>query len=333
MAEAAVASESDDELNMEVLSGFVKTVYETVKEEGVLSPNSSLVKPGTEANTENAKDTNAFHELLSRAATSLKLENTVTEVDKRGLPNGAGNDRLLIPLDSDLSQLCHSVWQRPASLKPVDWQMQQKYRGKGDGEVLTISHPPADSVVVFAASGGRTIKAENFSIPGKETKTLDGVGKKVYQAGGLGLKEANVAFITSQYNQHLWSQLSDILEGLPEETKDKAVELQKEGLAVAASNIQMARDQADGSARTMATGILQRRRVWFSVSGLPTQVESRVLDLPFDGSNLFHSTTEQVIERAKREPIKGNFLRRVNFLSRKATKSKAAKSRPKKPKA
>ncbi|XP_069496500.1 uncharacterized protein [Ambystoma mexicanum] len=331
MAEAAVSSESDDELNMEVLSGFVKTVYETVKEEGVLPPNSSLVKPDTRANTENI--TNVFHELLFRAAKSLKLENTVTEVDQHGLPNGAGNKRLLIPLDSDISQLCYSVWQRPASLKPVDWQMQRKYRGKGDGDDLTISHPPADSVVVFAASGGRTIKATNFSIPGKEIKTLDTVGKRVYQAGGIALKAANVALITSRYNQHLWSQLSGILEGLPEETKDKAVELQKEGLAVAASSIQMACDQADGSARTMATGILQRRIGWFSVSGLSPQVESRVIDLPFDGSNLFHSTTEQVIEHAKKEPVRGNFLRRVNYLSRNAKKSKAVKYRAQKSRA
>ncbi|XP_078514823.1 uncharacterized protein LOC144773578 [Lissotriton helveticus] len=329
MAEVSVASESDDELALEVLSGFVKTVYETVKEEGVLSSNDSPTKPATQVKSEKVKKLDPFQQMLFQAANALNIENTVVEEDKqRGVAESSGQDRLLIPLDSEIAEQCHKVWQKPASVMTVDWGMQRKYRGRGDGNILTIAHPPADSVVVFAASGGRTTKAENFPIPGKEPKSMDAIGKRIYQAGGLGLKEANTSIITNRYHQHLWSQLSEIVEAVPEVAKAKVLEVQKEGMALASLSIQAAHDQADVSARTMATGILKRRRVWFGISGIPPQAENKVLDLPFDGSNVFHSSTEEVIERAKKEPSKSNVTRRVNFLRhqkvirRKATQPK-----------
>ncbi|XP_069059791.1 uncharacterized protein [Pleurodeles waltl] len=316
MAEVSMASDSDDELALEVLSGFVKTVYDTVKDETV-SSNDSVAKPATPVKSEKVKERDPFQQLLFRAAQELNIENTVVEQDKpRSGSDAPGQERLVIPLDSDIAEQCHTVWQKPASVMTVDWGMQRKYRGRGDGNILTIAHPPADSVVVFAASGGRTTKAENFPIPGKEAKSLDAIGKRIYQAGGLGLKEANAAAIINRYHQYLWSQLSEIVEAVPEEEKAKVLEVQKEGLAVVSSSTQAAHDQADVSARTMATGILKRRRVWFGISGIPPQVENKVLDLPFDGSNLFHSSTEDVIERSKKEPPKSNVTRRVNFLRR-----------------
>lgn len=298
------ASESDEELGLEVLSGYVKAVYESVKGQLSSAANGSLAH--TEPRSESAELTedDSFHKVVSNAAKALDLNIAPYDSIKplKLARIAAPTGRVLLPLDEAIVKQCQAIWEKPASATPVHKAMDRKYRVPRDSSIHCFSHPPADSAVVKAVSRGQTSIAAEFPLSDSESKVMDSIGKRTYHSGGLSLRQANLALVLARYNKHLWTQVSDAVESLPEDAKAKALELQSEALAAADVSIEIAKDQADVAARVMAAGIVLRRRAWLRIANFQYPFQTLLADQPFDGVNLFSPSTEELIKSRNKSP-------------------------------
>ncbi|XP_069496496.1 uncharacterized protein [Ambystoma mexicanum] len=299
MAESGFSSanESDEEIGLDVLSGFVPTVYRSFKEK--MHPNRSNSLSAS-ATMKELPETEGFYMVVSRAASSLNLDAAPFEpLKSKHMSAVPSTDRVLLSLDESIVKQCKFVWEKPASATPVHKAMDRKYRVPKESLIHCFSHPPADSAVVKAVSGGRTSSAAECPLTDTESKVMDSIGKRAYHSGGLGLRQANIALVLARYNKQLWSQVPDAFGSLPEDLKNKALEIQKEALAAADVGLEIARDQADVAARVMAAGIVLRRRAWLRETKFPYAFQSLLVDQPFDGVNLFSTTTEELIKNRK----------------------------------
>lgn len=68
---------------------------------------------------------------------------------------------------------------------------------------------------------------------------------------------------------------------------------------MAHTSLQAALDTADSAARTMATGVVMRRSAWLQVSGILSEVQTTIQDLPFEGSGLFSEQTDSKLHSLK----------------------------------
>ncbi|KAJ1120698.1 hypothetical protein NDU88_008860 [Pleurodeles waltl] len=297
------ASESDEELGLEVLSGYVKTIYESVKGKLSSAPNGSLAHTEHQAESGELSWAANFHKVVANAAKALDLNAAPFEPVKPKLARLATpTDRVLLPLDEAIVKQCQAIWEKPASATPVHKAMDRKYRVPKESSIHCFSHPPADSAVVKAASRGQTSSAVDFPLSDSESKVLDSIGKRTYHSGGLSLRQANLALVLARYNKHLWTQVSDAVESLPEDAKTRALELQKEALAAADASIEIAKDQADVAARVMAAGIVLRRRAWLRITNFQYPFQTLLVDQPFDGVNLFCPSIEELIKNRSKSP-------------------------------
>ncbi|XP_078514822.1 uncharacterized protein LOC144773577 [Lissotriton helveticus] len=298
------ASESDEELGLEVLSGYVKAVYESIKGRLSSASNGSLAHPESQSESAELTEHGFFHKVVSNAAKVLDLKaapyDSIKPLKLARLT--APTDRVLLPLDEAIVKQCQAIWEKPASATPVHKVMDRKYRVPRDSSIHCFSHPPADSDVVKAVSRGQTSIAAEFPLSDSESKVMDSIGKRAYHSGGLSLRQANIALVLARYNKHLWTQVSDAVESLPEDAKAKALELQSEALAAADVSIEIAKDQADVAARVMAAGIVLRRRAWLRIANFQYPFQTLLADQPFDGVNLFSPSTEELIKSRHKSP-------------------------------
>ncbi|KAJ1135717.1 hypothetical protein NDU88_002152 [Pleurodeles waltl] len=69
--------------------------------------------------------------------------------------------------------------------------------------------------------------------------------------------------------------------------------------AAATQVIQSGLDTTDSVARAMGTAVATRRQAWLRSSGFSSDVQSILLDLPFDGDKLFGAKADSALERFK----------------------------------
>ena len=86
---------------------------------------------------------------------------------------------------------------------------------------------------------------------------------------------------------------------LDEEVKSDFRTLIMDGQVATQQIIQSGLDTADSVARSMGSSVAMRRQAWLRGSGFSPDVEATLLDLPFDGENLFGSKADAALERLK----------------------------------
>ncbi|KAJ1150323.1 hypothetical protein NDU88_003117 [Pleurodeles waltl] len=110
-----------------------------------------------------------------------------------------------------------------------------------------------------------------------------------------GSKIANATCILGRYIHAIMDATKTVL---PDMCQDLC-SLLSDARVAATQVIQTGLDTTDSIARAMGTSVASRRHVWLRTSGFSTDVQSMLLDLPFDGAKLFGSKADSSLERFK----------------------------------
>ncbi|EMP41450.1 hypothetical protein UY3_01316 [Chelonia mydas] len=95
-----------------------------------------------------------------------------------------------------------------------------------------------------------------------------------------------------QYEFNLWGSLPKFEDSLQERDRKEFKALVEEGAAATTVSLQAASYAVDTAARSMASAVSMGRASWLLFSGLSSEVQSSMQDLPFDRRALFAEETD-----------------------------------------
>ncbi|KAJ1116790.1 hypothetical protein NDU88_004996 [Pleurodeles waltl] len=259
------------------------------------SPEWDLSSPG-----EYTEEAASFHAVVRKAASFLDLPLPVVEAKQNLLtevlhPASAAAEPLL-PFNDALLDPVLEVWKRPASSPAVHRAVARRYRAAPTDPSFLSRHPTPESLVVQASCSSKSAPGSFPTVPGdRDSKKLEAQSKKIFSSCSLALKATNATCILGRYIHALMDDISSSFTELPQGLLDLASNAQ----AAATQIIQTGLDTTDSVARAMGTTVVARRQAWLRNSGFSADVQSTLLDLPFDGDKLFGAKADSALERFK----------------------------------
>ncbi|KAJ1152752.1 hypothetical protein NDU88_005527 [Pleurodeles waltl] len=259
------------------------------------SPEWDLSSPG-----EYTEEAASFHTVVRKAASFLDLPLPVVEAKQNLLtevlhPASAAAEPLL-PFNDALLDPVLEVWKRPASSPAVHRAVARRYRTAPTDPGFLSRHPTPESLVVQASCSSKSAPGSFPTVPGdRDSKKLEAQSKKIFSSCSLALKATNATCILGRYIHALMDDISSSFTELPQGLLDLVSDAQ----AAATQIIQTGLDTTDSVARAMGTTVVERRQAWLRNSGFSADVQSTLLDLPFDGDKLFGAKADSALERFK----------------------------------
>ncbi|KAJ1086659.1 hypothetical protein NDU88_006775 [Pleurodeles waltl] len=259
------------------------------------SPEWDLSSPG-----EYTEEAASFHTVVRKAASFLDLPLPVVEAKQNLLtevlhPASAAAEPLL-PFNDALLDPVLEVWKKPASSPAVHRAVARRYRTAPTDPGFLSRHPTPESLVVQASCSSKSAPGSFPTVPGdRDSKKLEAQSKKIFSSCSLALKATNATCILGRYIHALMDDISSSFTELPQGLLDLVSDAQ----AAATQIIQTGLDTTDSVARTMGTTVVERRQAWLRNSGFSADVQSTLLDLPFDGDKLFGAKADSALERFK----------------------------------
>ncbi|KAJ1149390.1 hypothetical protein NDU88_002200, partial [Pleurodeles waltl] len=259
------------------------------------SPEWDLASPG-----EYREEAASFHAVVRNAADFLDLPLPAVEVKRNLLtevlhPASAVAEPLL-PFNEALLDPIKDIWKKPVTSAAVN----RRYRvAPGDPDFLT-KPPTPESLVVQASCSSRSAPGSFPGAPAdRESKKMDQAVKNTFSSCSMALKSTNVTCILGHYMH----ALMDEAKGHPGLSQE-VFNLLSDAEAAATQVIQSGLDASDSVARAMGTSIVLRRQAWLRSSGFSTDVQTTLLDLPFDGDKLFGAKVDSALERFKESSMR-----------------------------
>ncbi|KAM7163698.1 uncharacterized protein RBU57_007879 isoform 2-T2 [Macrochelys suwanniensis] len=256
-----------------------------VPEDKVAAPPPSVPK----------EDYRAHQELLKRVASNLQLQAEEMEGPSDSLFNvlsSSAPGRVALPLHEGVANITKALWHTPASLVPISRKAERKYFVLTKGHKFLYTHPAPNSLVVESVNHRERQGQPGPTPKNKDSKRLDSFGRKLYSSSSFQLRVANHQALLSRYNFNLWGSLQKFEPFLPERERKEFKALVEEQAAAAKVALQAASDAADTAARSIASAVSMRRASSFLLSGLSSEAQSVMQDLPFDGKDLFAEQTD-----------------------------------------
>ncbi|KAJ1180645.1 hypothetical protein NDU88_005865 [Pleurodeles waltl] len=259
------------------------------------SPEWDLSSPG-----EYTEEAATFHAVVRKAANFLDLPLLVAEAKQNLLtevlhPASAAAEPLL-PFNEALLDPVLEVWKKPVSSSKVHRAVARRYRAAPSDPGFLSRHPTPESLVVQASCSSKSAPGSFPTVPGdRDSKKLDAQSKKIFSSCSLALKATNATCILGRYIHALMDDISSSFMELPQGLLDVVSDAQ----AAATQIIQSGLDTTDSVARAMGTAVVARRQAWLRNSGFSADVQSTLLDLPFDGDKLFGAKADSALERFK----------------------------------
>ncbi|KAJ1112338.1 hypothetical protein NDU88_000606 [Pleurodeles waltl] len=259
------------------------------------SPEWDLSSPG-----EYTEEAASFHAVVRKAANFLGLPLPVAEAKQNLLtevlhPASAAAEPLL-PFNEALLDPVLEVWKKPVSSSAVHRAVARRYRTAPSDPGFLSRHPTPESLVVQASCSSKSAPGSFPTVPGdRDSKKLDAQSKKIFSSCSLALKATNATCILGRYVHALMDDISSSFTELPQGLLDFFSDAQ----AAATQIIQSGLDTTDSVARAMGTAVVARRQAWLRNSGFSADVQSTLLDLPFDGDKLFGAKADSALERFK----------------------------------
>ncbi|KAJ1095605.1 hypothetical protein NDU88_000764 [Pleurodeles waltl] len=261
------------------------------------SPEWDLSSPG-----EYTEEAASFHAVVRKAASFLDLPLPVAETKQNLLtevlhPASAAAEPLL-PFNDALQDPVLEVWKRPVSSPAVHRAVARRYRAAPTDPGFLSRHPTPESLVVQASCSSKSAPGSFPTVPGdRDSKKLDAQSKKIFSSCSLAFKATNATCILGRYVHALMEDISSSFTELPQGLLDVVSDAQ----AAATQIIQAGLDTTDSVARAMGTTVVARRQAWLRNSGFSADVQSTLLDLPFDGDKLFGAKADSALERGFRD--------------------------------
>lgn len=128
---------------------------------------------------------------------------------------------------------------------------------------------------------------------------MDSYGRRMCTTSAASLKVASASALLGRYDRALWDSLARFSQKLPKEDQKDFSEILEEGGLVANQLISAAADAADLSGHGYSHGICSRRAAWLRLTGLKPEVQRRITNLPFNGTNLFGTHADEEMNKMK----------------------------------
>ena len=106
--------------------------------------------------------------------------------------------------------------------------------------------------------------------------------------------------LLSRYNRATWDEMQDLLQHLPEEYKKRGENVVNEGRYISNATIKCALDGVDTAARGINTSVMLRRHAWLRISGFKPELQQHILNVPFDGEQVFGPAVDTQFEKIKK---------------------------------
>ncbi|XP_078523024.1 uncharacterized protein LOC144792043 [Lissotriton helveticus] len=236
------------------------------------------------------EDIGGFHNIMQRAANRFELTVTVEQSDcfLHDFKEGYRRVTRAIPIIEYIWKEGLNIMKTPASIPAVLPRIEKKYRAPSDTPSCLIGHPRPDSVISQAAQQ----KSKNPSVPistppDKEGRRLDAIGKKFSANAAASIKAANSLAILARYDRQMWSDLSEYLDLFPEDHQQEVRRIVLEGERAASEIIDCALDISNTNFRQLSGAAVLRRQGWLRATTFRPEVQTKILDMAYDGDSLF----------------------------------------------
>ncbi|KAJ7338424.1 hypothetical protein JRQ81_012070 [Phrynocephalus forsythii] len=166
------------------------------------------------------------------------------------------------------------------SATSVSRRLESLYRVHDDKVPYLDKHPAPNSVVVASSQKGRK---------------LDTMGRNLYSYATL-LHKINYQGAMGAYQRDLLAHLHPFLELIPESKSAQASALYDEALALAAQQMRTSKHAFDCSSKVLNISITLRLHAWLCTMVLSDYHKAQIEALSFDGTGLFHTSTDNLME-------------------------------------
>lgn len=137
--------------------------------------------------------------------------------------------------------------------------------------------------------------------PDKESKLLDTSGKRMASQAANVRRIANTQALLARYDRAHYDELEALLQHLPGQYKTKANDLIQEGKLITNTSIRCALDAADTAFRAINNSVLLRRHAWLRISRFKPEVQTTILNQPFDQEHLFGPSVDSSLEKMRKD--------------------------------
>nr|XP_016851921.1 PREDICTED: uncharacterized protein LOC107983310 [Anolis carolinensis] len=249
-------------------------------------------------------ETSSFITLMSRLSRALELP--VTEANQplachlfpEEEQRQAAHSATALPAEPYLLRLATAQDIAPSLIGAVPRRSDALYKTDLTSAQWVAKPPRPNSVVTKVMQNKRSAKT-HLTPSDKEGRKLEAVGKKVHLGAGLSTRFAHYGAYMAAYQDYLWQKIAPYLEALPQDKSALAKVIQQEGLALAKSQKEMAKDTAEGASRMFAAATVIRRHAWLRASTLSEEGKLLAEDLPVNDKGLFDPETDAKLKEAR----------------------------------
>lgn len=128
---------------------------------------------------------------------------------------------------------------------------------------------------------------------------MDGAGKRFAVLAAAAIKAANALALVSRFNRQMWSDIAPILAHLPDNKKEEATVILQDSARAASESIDMPTDISSIGFRQMVGAVSLRRQGWLKATSFRPEVQVKIVDMPFDGENLFGKHIDEALKGMK----------------------------------
>ncbi|XP_078503723.1 uncharacterized protein LOC144762414 [Lissotriton helveticus] len=259
-----------------------------------------------------------FHNLVGRAATRfhMTMESPETDCFLYDFKDPVRKTTRSIPIIDHIWEQGKQLMQTPASVSAVVPRLDKKYKAPTTAPACLTGHPKPDSVVTQAAQKNSRNQSSPLSAPpDKEGRKLDSIGKRFSTTSAMTVKVANSIALLGRYNRQLWEDIAPYLAELPDTMKEEVQSLLKESQTSASKLIDCAMDVAMSGFRQLAGAAVLRRQGWLKATSFRQEVQTKVLDMPYDGQHLFGEKIDEALQTIKKDTDTARALGTLQFRS------------------
>ncbi|KAJ1079866.1 hypothetical protein NDU88_000098 [Pleurodeles waltl] len=207
-----------------------------------------------------------------------------------------------LPMIPGMLKHSKQVFEEPVKGRAITPRVEKKYKLPPTDPVYITQQLTPDSVIVGAARKRvNSHTSGDAPPPDKESRKFDAAGKRVAAQAANQWRIANSQALLARYDRAHWDEMQHFIEHLPKEFQKRAQQVVEEGPRISNNQIRSAMDAADTAARTVNTAVTIRRPALLRTSGFKPEIQQAVLNMPFNGQQLFGPEVDTAIEKLKKD--------------------------------
>ncbi|KAJ1161729.1 hypothetical protein NDU88_002210 [Pleurodeles waltl] len=251
------------------------------------------------------EDSTAYAQVVSRAAAFHNVSLHAEPIEDDFLFNTLSSTHSQyqsLPMLPGMLKHSKQVFQEPVKGRTITPRVEKKFKPPPTDPVYITQQLTPDSVVVGAArKRANSHTSGDAPPPDKESRKFDAAGKRVAAQTANQWRITNSQALLARYDRAHWDEMQHLIEHLPKEFHKRAQQVVEEGQSISNNQIRSAMDAADTAARTVNTAVTIRRHAWLRTSGFKPEIQQAVLNMPFNGQQLFGPEVDTAIEKLKKD--------------------------------